>query len=254
MIGVGMTVGPLLGSYLAENYGYQALFSGATLVVGPLPFEFRHGEGVLGESQAWAGAISPIHRGKPQAPGGIRYHADGCFRNWSPSSMLALHARAVGLGNGSLFFSCSPTFTLGGAAAGTLSDRFGRSALIVPGFCLLILGLVLLAMLNGTVLLILSAVAAGLGLGSINAVLLAMVPDCSISEVDAANDLAFFSNAFDVGVVFGSLGLSALAAWSYSLFWAAVAVLNVLGLIFYLKYGPEKDTAKFGVKAKEAQF
>lgn len=257
MIGVGMTVGPLLGSYLAENYGYQALFSGATLVVGAAAvLSFGMGRGASSVKPGMGRRYQPHPPWKNRkllVVSGTMLMAASVIG--ATSSMLALHARAVGLGNGSLFFSLfALTFTLGGAAAGTLSDRFGRSALIVPGFCLLILGLVLLAMLNGTVLLILSAVAAGLGLGSINAVLLAMVPDCSISEVDAANDLAFFSNAFDVGVVFGSLGLSALAAWSYSLFWAAVAVLNVLGLIFYLKYGPEKDTAKFGVKAKEAQF
>jgi len=78
--------------------------------------------------------------------------------------------------------------------------------------------MVFLSVLNGAVVLALAGVTAGLGLGTVNAVLLAMVPGYSINEVDAANDLAFFANAFDLGVVLGSFGFSFLAARSFSLF------------------------------------
>ena len=59
--------------------------------------------------------------------------------------------------------------------------------------------------------------------------------------IDASNDLAFFSNAFDLGIVLGSIGLSWLAIYSYGLFWLAVALANVLGLLLYLRHNPEKQ-------------
>lgn len=65
-----------------------------------------------------------------------------------------------------------------------------------------------------------------------------------MNPVDAANDLAFFSNAFDLGVVLGSIGLSWLAAHSYGLFWLAVAGANVIGLLFYLRHNPEREKKK----------
>ncbi|HBG00226.1 MAG TPA: hypothetical protein DDW87_01440 [Firmicutes bacterium] len=161
------------------------------------------------------------------------------------SSMLTLHARAVGIVSPSLFFSVfALAYTLSGAVSGHLSDRFGHNALIIPGFGFLILGLLLLAGLNGLAILFLAAVVVGVGFGCVNTVLLAMVPGVSVNQVDAPNDLAFFSNAFDVGVVLGSMGLSWLAAKSYSLFWVAVAALNILGLLLYVRHNPEKRSIK----------
>ncbi|MCK9526855.1 MAG: hypothetical protein M0R49_13140, partial [Limnochordia bacterium] len=74
------------------------------------------------------------------------------------------------------------------------------------------------------------------------------VPGYSINAVDASNDLAFFSNAFDLGLVLGSIGLSWLASYSYGIFWLAVAVINGLGLLFYLRHNPEKTSKKAQVR------
>jgi MFS family permease len=247
MIGLGMMAGPLLGSFLAENLGYPMLFGGATLVVG------------------LAAALSFMIKEKANMSGpgmGRKYQPHSPWKNrellvlsgsmlvsaavvGATSSMLTLHARAVGIASPSLFFSLlALAYTLSGAACGHLSDRFGRHALIIPGFGLLILGLLLLAGLNGMTLLILAAVLVGVGFGCVNTVLMAMVPGVSVNEVDTANDLAFFSNAFDLGIVVGSMGLSWLAAKSYGLFWLAVAVLNVFGLLLYVRCNPKQRSAR----------
>ncbi len=246
MIGLGMMVGPLLGSFLAENFNFSILFLGTTLVVG------------------LAAVLSFITGGKNSMAGsgmGRQYQPHSPWKNrnllvlsgimltaasvtGATASMLTLHALAVGIENPNMFFVLfALTFTLGGAVSGFLSDHLGRTAMIIPGFCSMILGLGLLAFLNGTVVLSIAGVLSGVGLGFVNAVLLAMVPGYSINAVDAPNDLAFFSNAFDLGVVLGSIGLSWLAAHSFILFWMAVAVLNVLGLLLYIKYNPEKKSA-----------
>lgn len=256
MIGVGMTAGPLLGSFLAEGFGYKALFGGAALVAGlAAALGFAVGRGPAAAKPGMG------RRYQPHPPWKNRRlmivcgtMVAGAAVLGATSAMLALHAAAVGLGNGSLFFALyALTFTAGGAAAGALSDRLSRTVLIVPGFCLLILGMVFLSVLNGAVVLALAGVTAGLGLGTVNAVLLAMVPGYSINEVDAANDLAFFANAFDLGVVLGSFGFSFLAARSFSLFWLAVAALGVLGLLFYLRHNPEGQGTGIGTQTKQAQ-
>lgn len=249
MIGVGMTIGPLLGSFLAENFGYNVLFSGAALSVGlSALLSLAMGKGPGG------GQVGMGRKYKPHSPWKnprllvvCGTMLTGAAVIGATSSMLALQTREVGLGSGSLFFVLfALTFTLGGAVAGTLSDKFGAKALVVPGFALIIVGMLCLVFLSSGLLLLAAALSAGLGLGCVNAVLLALVPSCSINSVDASNDLAFFSNAFDLGVVFGSFGLSFLAARSYSLFWLAVAVLNAAGLVFYLRFDPER-------KSKQAQ-
>ncbi|HHT68852.1 MAG TPA: MFS transporter [Limnochordia bacterium] len=247
MVGLGMAVGPLLGSYLADTFSYSVFFWGTSVVVGiAMLFSF-------------------FMKGKPLASGpgmGRKYQPHSPWKNpkllvvsgsmflaasvmGATASILTLHALAVGIAIPGLFFVLfASTFTLSGATAGFLSDRFGRSTLIIPGFCLLIAGLLLLSFLNGLVILVTSAILCGIGFGFVNTVLLAMVPGYSMNPVDAANDLAFFSNAFDLGVVLGSIGLSWLAAHSYGLFWLAVAGANVIGLLFYLRHNPEREKKK----------
>ena len=243
MAGLGMTAGPVLGSFLAERFDYSTLFWTASLIVG------------------FAMVLSFVIKEKPAAlaPGmGRKYQPHSPWKNpdllvvsgcmllgatymGATSSMLALHAQAAGIANPGLFFGIfALVFTAGGAISGPLSDRFGRSALIIPGFGLLIAGLLCLSMLNGFVMLSVSAVLCGIGFALVNTVLMTMVPGYSKNPIDVSNDLAFFSNAFDLGVVLGSIGLSWLAAYSFGLFWLAVALVNAAGLVLFLRCNPEK--------------
>jgi MFS family permease len=242
-IGMGMTVGPLLGSFLADSFGYSTLFWGATVIVGvAMILSF-----VIGRSGGLGPGMGRTYQPHPPWKNrNLLVLSGSIFLATSvlgaTSSMFALHAKAVGIENTGLFFGIfALIYTLSGAASGYLSDRFGRSALIIPGFGLLIAGILSLTMLNGTLILVLAAVLCGVGFGFVNTVLMAMVPGYSINAIDASNDLAFFSNAFDLGIVLGSIGLSWLATYSYALFWVGVAAANVLGLLLYIKHNPEKQ-------------
>ncbi|NLL47732.1 MAG: MFS transporter [Firmicutes bacterium] len=243
MIGLGMVVGPLLGSFIADHAGYSALFWGGMMVVAVamvLSFLIDGKSGHTGPSMG--------RKYQPHSPWKNRdllVISGTMFLSASimgaTSSIFTLHAGAVGIANASLFFSLfALTYTLSGALSGYLSDRFGRTAMIVPGFCLLIIGLLFLTMLNGNTIMVLAAVCIGIGFGFVNTVLMAMVPGVSVNAIDASNDLAFFSNAFDLGIVLGSIGLSWLATYSYGLLWLAVALTNVFGLLLYLRFNPEK--------------
>jgi MFS family permease len=246
MIGLGMMVGPIFGSYLMENFGFPTLFVGASAVVGV------------------AALLSFLIADEPQEDDLKRadYEPHPPWQNrnlliisasmlfaatvqGATMSMLTLHALQVGITSSALFFALfAIMFTVGGAVSGHLSDQWGRGALVVPGFISLIIGLVSLASLQGMTTLIIGGLCTGLGLGFVNAVLLAMVPDFSKNPVDMANDLAFFSNAFDAGVVLGSLGLGWVAARSFNVFWLVVAGLTSFGLVFFVRYNPEKQQLK----------
>lgn len=242
MIGLGMMAGPLFGSFLADNFGYRVFFIGTALVVGiAAVLSFFIGRGSPTQ-QGMGRGYQPFSPWKnPRLLVVCASMLCGASVIGATSSMLALHALSAGVGGSSLFFFLfALTFTGAGAGAGALSDRFGQRTLVIPGFIVLIGGLLLLAGLNGRVILVLAALCCGLGLGSVNSVLIAQVPAYSVHQVDAANDLAFFSNAFDLGVVLGSLGLSWLAAHSFALFWLAVAGINGLGLFLYLKFNPDR--------------
>lgn len=255
MIGLGMMVGPLLGNYLAENFGYPTLFWGTALVVGlaailsfVLDEKDIKGQGGMGRSYR----PHPPWKNKELVVicGAIFFAAT---INGSTMSMLSLHARHIGLGTTAIFFFLfALLFTVGGSFAGYLSDRFGRLALIIPGFLFLITGTLLLAFLQDVKILVVSGICAGIGLGVLNTVLISMVPTYSKNAADAVNDLAFFSNAFDSGIVLGSFGLSWLAAYSFSAFWLAIAILMSLGLVLFIKYNPEKSNLELELNQSEA--
>lgn len=242
-IGLGMMVGPLFGSYLMENLGFSALFLGASAVVGVAmllsflipsePKETRANRVDYEPHPPWQNrslviiSISMFF---------------GATVQGATMSMLTLHALDVGITNSALFFALfALMFTVGGAVSGHLSDKWGRGALVIPGFFALIIGLLALANLQNMTTLVIGGLCTGLGLGFVNAVLLAMVPDYSVNSEDMPNDLAFFSNAFDAGVVMGSLGLGWVAARSFNTFWLVVAGLNVAGLIIFARHNPEKQ-------------
>src|SRR5690554_3938628 len=102
MIGVGMTAGPLLGSFLAEGFGYKALFGGAALVAGlAAALGFAVGRGPVGAKPGMG------RRYQPHSPWKNRRlmivcgtMVAGAAVLGATSAMLALHAAAVGLGNG----------------------------------------------------------------------------------------------------------------------------------------------------------
>ncbi len=203
-IGLGMIVGPLFGSFLVEHFNYSVLFWGATVVVGlALVLSF------LARPRSPLSNPGMGRKYQPHSPWknrGLLIVSGAMFLAASiigaTSSIFTLHAKAVGIANPSLFFGLfALTYTFSGGISGYLSDRFGRSAMIIPGFGLMILGLLLLTILNGAFVMVAAAVLCGVGFGFVNAVLMAMVPEYSINAVDASNDLAFFSNAFDLGVV-----------------------------------------------------
>ncbi|NMA62352.1 MAG: MFS transporter, partial [Firmicutes bacterium] len=195
-IGLGMMVGPLFGSYLMENLGFSALFLGASAVVGvAMLLSF------LIPSEPKETRLNRIDY-EPHPPWQNRSLVIisvsmffGATVQGATMSMLTLHALQVGITNSALFFALfALMFTVGGAVSGHLSDKWGRGALVIPGFFALIIGLLALAKLQNMTTLVIGGLCTGLGLGFVNAVLLAMVPDYSVNSEDMPNDLAFFSN------------------------------------------------------------
>ena len=141
------------------------------------------------------------------------------------SSFLTLHARAVGIDNPAVFFSVfALLYTISGAVAGHLSDRLGRTVLVVPGFFLMILALLVLAGLKGMVSLVMGAFLSGLGVGTVNSVLLTRVSDYS-SRQKLPRNMAFSATPCDLGFALGAMGFGVVAGYSYSAVWLVLTVV-----------------------------
>lgn len=243
MIGIGMMVGPLFGTYLAESFGYPVFFIGAAVVVGiaallSLAIDSKNGNFQLGMGKDYR-PHSPWKNRRLLVVCGAMFFAATTMG--ATLAMITLHAHAVGIAHATSYFILfSLLFTLGGLLAGFLTDRLGSQAVVVPGFVFMIVGVASLMALKSMAILVFAGFFVGLGLGFVNTALISMVPGYSKNEVDATNDLAFFSNAFDLGIVLGSMGLSWIATHSFAFFWLAVAVLTSLGLLVYIRYNPEK--------------
>ena len=238
MIGVGMVVGPLLGLYLFEAVGVIYLFGGAALVTWlAVILSWLINEKPQEDAEA-VGSYQPFQNVPLLVICASMLAASMVYG--AQSSFVTLHARAVGINNPAVFFSVfALLYTISGAVAGHLSDRLGRTVLVVPGFFLMILALLVLAGLKGTVSLVVGAFLSGLGFGTVNAVLLTMVSDYS-SKQDLPRDMAFFSNAFDLGFALGAMGLGVVARYSYSAVWLVLTVVVFGGLGVFQLRNPER--------------
>lgn len=242
--GLGMMAGPALGLYLVDVVGFTNLFwitsgIGFMALVGSIFLEsptqsqtVETLEGTVESYSSWANrslvTISGVMLSVSMVLG-------------ATSSFLTLHAIQVGISNPAAFFVIfAGMFTVGGSLSGYGSDRLGRGAVVIPGFFVLIFGLFTLSGMSGQLSLIVSAASSGLGFGVINTVLMAMVSDVS-SKDEFPQAMAFFSNAFDVGFVIGSMGLGIVAAYSYSAVWLTLAGTSIIGLIVFYMFSKRKQ-------------
>ena len=122
-----------------------------------------------------------------------------------------------------------PTLIFGGR----LSDKLGRSKVVIPAACLVILAMCLIPLIRSHLLLVLSALAYGLGYGALRPTIDALIVD-RVLPLARGKALGFNYAGFDLGIGFGSLLLGFLAqGYGYSSVYAASAiVMAAAGAIF----------------------
>jgi MFS family permease len=149
-------------------------------------------------------------------------------------ALLALLARERGIGTvGAWFTLYAVVLSLSRAMAGRASDRFGYPQTAAVGFGFAVAGLLVMASAHSVWVLLLSAVAYGLGYGTAQPCLQAMlVSRAPAVRVGAAT--AFFFFAYDLGTTVGSVGggfLAGLLGLGGVFALSAVGPLLALGLL-----------------------
>jgi MFS family permease len=131
------------------------------------------------------------------------------------------------LGNVGLFFLASGAMSLVVRPfAGPISDRAGRTTVIVPGLLTMAVGMAVLAQAGGTTMLIVAGLINGLGFGMSHTGLFTLAFD-RVAATQRGGATAMFRSAWDSGGLIGGVGLGAVASALdvETAFWVAAAVL-----------------------------
>ncbi len=150
-------------------------------------------------------------------------------------AFLPLFAEDRGLGNPGLFYSAVALSQLcTGAIGGWISDRLGRSAVIIPALCFGALGLLLLSSAQHQLMFLGAGLSFGIGLGATQTATVALIVDRTPAS-GLGSGMATFTNAWDVGQVIGSIGLGVIAGLtSYAFVFGLGALSPLLGLLLFL--------------------
>lgn len=204
---LAMAVGPALGVWLMNGYGFDTLFVTAA------------GVALLAFLMSLA-VSEPARRGQP-LPATQNGSSQGFIEKSAlfPSlvltlttvtygsiiSFLPIHAARQGVVNPGIFFTAyAVVLIVARGFTGHLSDRYGRAAVIVPGLVLAAAGLLVLSTATTVPGLLLVALLYGLAFASVQPALMAMVVDRAAPHRRGAA-MGTFSTAMDLGIGLGSL-------------------------------------------------
>jgi len=205
---LAMSIGPALGVILTGRLGFAGLFwTAAGLALGSLLLVQLVHDPHQSHSHAGQHAATrpPLFSRAAVFPGFIAMCMTMTFG--AIVSFLPLFVQQRNLGNAGLFFTVySIVVVVLRPVSGRLSDRFGRSAVIIPGMFFLTVSMVVLAYSTSMAGLLWTAVLQGIGFGAVHPSIMAWIVDRSTVH-DRGPALATLMMAFDIGVGFSAIGL-----------------------------------------------
>ncbi len=158
------------------------------------------------------------------------------------ATYIPLYMLQQDLGNPALYFATEGIVVLlSRPIAGPLLDRFSRRAVILPGYTLILCGLVLVALAPSTSILLIAAAINGLGLAFANPGLMTL----AIDQVPAGRrglSMAQFQTFHSLGNVLGAITLGSLLDLldgNFSAMYLVSAALVSLGLVLFGLFGKE---------------
>ena len=209
---LGLILGPVVGPAVAARLGFPALFLLAAGTAG------------LG-----MGCICVVPAGeRPARPSRVPRPGDLFSRVavlpslillllYVPYGMVVafipLVATTRGLDNPGLFYAVfAVAMLLVRAKAGEVSDRLGRTAVILPGMMVTAVSLVVLGMTTGPVGVLAGGAVLGVGFGSAQPALMALTAD-RVSPAERGKAMGTFYTAWELGIAAGAAG----AGWMLNL-------------------------------------
>lgn len=237
-----LAVGPFLGGELAHRWGFRSTFLIATAIEAAalalawtLPETRPAREPSLAPAPpAAAGALARFWRRwfstaavRPSALVLTLYVSYGGL-----TALLPLFAERRQLGNPGLFFTVFALVSFAARpAAGRLSDRHGRRAVIAPALAVTGLSMVLLGLATSPRLFLAAAVLYGVGFGAGQPALLAMTAD-RVPAGERGRAMGTLYTAWELGIAGGAVALGFCAArLGYSAAWWTAAAIAGLGAL-----------------------
>ena len=233
---LAMSLGPALGLYLVKYSSYSVLFTGAAILAAlglavsffinyEIPREnqdeasFQPVKGVILEKTAIAPALVLFFI--TVTYGGI-------------VTFLPSYADYRGVVNSGLFFTIyALVLLLSRPIIGKLADRYGVQKFLVPGILLIALALLLLVKASSLSMFLLVGVVYGLGFGTVQPILNALVISLSPPERRGAAN-ATFAMAMDLGIGVGAVVLGFLTQkMGFEFMYCSSAGFALLALVMY---------------------
>jgi MFS family permease len=206
-LNLSMAIGPALGAALIKPLGFVGLFwlCAALALASLLLIQLIDEPRQLHSQGHSPTAPPPLFSRAALFPGFIALCMTVTFG--AVVSFLPLFVQAHQLGNAGLFFTVySVVVIVTRPFAGRWSDRFGRSAVIIPGMFMLGISMLTLAHSTSMSGLLWAAILQGLGFGGVHPAIMALMVDRSTIH-DRGPALATLMAAFDIGVGLSAIGL-----------------------------------------------
>lgn len=239
-----MAIFPAVGTYMVRYFGgFDELFVTAALmdcvaVLAVLAVEERR----LGAKEVSSVRLSEVMRLRPVWLAFVTYVLAATAYG-SVITFLPVYAVERGIIEFGQFFIVYAVFTMmSRLAAGKLSDKFGRYAVIVPFIGMLAVSMALFAVLNGLVMLWVCAALFGFGFGAFMPALNAYIID-ETKPAERSSALAIFSSAMDVGITAGAVLLGMVSELTgYAAMYGISAALALVGMMLFALMGRPQRT------------
>lgn len=205
---------PALGVLIADEFGFDAVFlvgsaTAASTLLFILSIDEPAMEPARGAGRGVARGTGLIPR-RALFPMAIFFAVTISF--WTAGAFLPLLGEDRDLGNAGLFFLAGGAIQLAvRPLAGQISDRAGRTAVIVPGLLLSATGMWVVAQAHSTEMLIGAGLINGAGFGAAHTGLFALTFD-RVPSSQRGGATALLRSAWDSGGLIGGVGLGLVAS------------------------------------------
>ncbi|MCX9084461.1 MAG: MFS transporter [Candidatus Methanoperedens sp.] len=225
---VAMAIGPFLSMILLVAYDFSILFMiAAGIALVSLLFALPISENVVSHRR------TPLFSREALFASILMFTVSLSYG--SIVSFLSLFAQKQGITNPGIFFSVfAVTLIIVRTFAGKLSDKKGRTFVILPGMIIIAGGLFLLSTASSLSIFLASAFLYGLGFGFVHPSLMALLVD-SVSEEGRGAAMGTFTAAFDLGIGVGSIVLGfVLQYFDFQVMYSVSALIVLAGALLLI--------------------
>jgi len=233
---LAMAIGPALGLYLVEQFSYSSLYVAATIFVAlsliiSLSSSYLNRDSVSKQPNKNFGKGKLIEKTAIE-PSILIFLISTTYAGIV--TFIPSYAAYKGIeGIGSFFIVYAFALLMTRTFSGKAADRIGTTKVVVPGMVLLIAALVILMEAHSLNLFMAAAVLYGLGFGSIQPVLNALVISLAPAERRGTANATFLAG-LDMGVGLGAIGWGAVAQkLGFIHVYSLSAFLILLALLYY---------------------